>query len=200
MASAFTHAVAGLAIGAAFRGYRTPLRAPLRYWVLGATFAVLPDLDGIGFWLGVPYDSTFGHRGFSHSLIFAAILGGFGLLAFRRDPFVTNRARIGTYLFLATASHGVLDAMTTGGGGVAFFAPVVNERYFFPWRPILVSPMSIRRFFTARGVAILRSEFVYVWIPAALLAATAYILRRRSTTGNGVPTRDSAHVRPHDGV
>jgi inner membrane protein len=193
MASAFTHAIAGLAIGTAFQGKQTPAR----YWVLGATFAALPDLDGVGFWLGVPYESTFGHRGFTHSLVFAAILAGLGLLAFRDRAFAIERGKIWTYLFLATASHGVLDAMTTGGGGVAFFAPIVNERYFFPWRPILVSPMSIRRFFTARGVAILASEFVYVWLPAAAFAATAYLVGRRSRTLD-VDERGPGHVRQPD--
>jgi len=35
------------------------------------------------------------------------------------------------YLFLATASHGVLDAMTNGGLGVAFFSPFDNRRSRF---------------------------------------------------------------------
>ena len=196
MASAITHAIAGLAIGTAFQGRR----APARYWVLGATFAALPDLDGIGFWLGVPYESTFGHRGFSHSLLFAAILAAFGLLAFRARAFETNRPRVWTYLFLATASHGVLDAMTTGGGGVAFFAPLVNERYFFPWRPILVSPMSVRRFFSERGVRILASELVSVWIPATLFAATAIAVRRRPAAGEVSPRRTTDDVRQPDGA
>jgi inner membrane protein len=177
MASAFTHAIAGLAIGTAFRGRKTPAR----FWVLGATFAALPDLDGIGYWADVPYDSTFGHRGFSHSLAFAAILGAIGLVAFRDRAFDGARRRIWAYLFLATASHGVLDAMTSGGGGVAFFAPFVNERYFFPWRPILVSPMSVRRFLSERGVRILASEFVYVWIPAALFVLGVRLVKRGQT-------------------
>jgi inner membrane protein len=195
VASAFTHAIAGLAIGTAFRGKHTPAR----YWVFGATFAALPDLDGVGFWLGVPYESTFGHRGFSHSLIFAAMLAALGLLAFRDRVFDADRTRIWMYLFLATASHGVLDAMTSGGGGVAFFAPVVNERYFFPWRPILVSPMSMRRFFSERGVRILASEFVFVWVPAALFAATALAVRRRPTAGPHLP-RVPDDVRHPDGA
>jgi inner membrane protein len=178
VASAFTHAIAGLAIGAAFHG-RDP---PARFWALGAAFAALPDLDAIGYWVGIPYDSTFGHRGFSHSLAFAALLGAIGLLAFRDRVFDGARRRIWAYLFLATASHGVLDAMTSGGGGVAFFAPFVNERYFFPWRPILVSPMSVRRFFSERGVRILASEFVYVWIPAALFVLGVRLLKRSQTT------------------
>jgi len=72
----------------------------------------------------------------------------------------------------------VLDAMTSGGGGVAFFAPFVNERYFFPWRPILVSPLDPRRFFTARGIAILRNEFVWVWTPSIAFALVTRALRR----------------------
>ena len=39
------------------------------------------------------------------------------------------------------ASHGVLDALTDGGPGVAFLAPFDDTRYFFPWRPIRVSPL-----------------------------------------------------------
>jgi len=179
VASAFTHAIAGLAIGTAFR----PGRTPVRYWVLGATFAALPDIDGVGYWLGVPYESVFGHRGFTHSLIFAALLAWAGLLTFRDSALHAERTRIWTYLFLATASHGVLDAMTSGGGGVAFFAPIVNERFFFPWRPILVSPMSIRRFFSERGLRIIASEIVWVWIPAAVFAAIAAVaLRRRRSS------------------
>ena len=119
--------------------------------MLGAVGAAIPDLDGVGFWLGVPYESIFGHRGFTHSLVFAALFATAGLLAFRGERYADIRARVWIYLFLATASHGMLDAMTSGRRRVAFFAPFVNDRYFFPWRPILVSPMSISRFFTAAG-------------------------------------------------
>jgi hypothetical protein len=41
--------------------------------------------------------------------------------------------------------------MTDGGLGAAFFAPFDNKRYFLPWRPIQVSPISVHRFFTPRG-------------------------------------------------
>jgi inner membrane protein len=181
MASAFTHAAAALALGTAFR----KPGPPARFWVLGAAFAAAPDLDAIGYWLGVPYESGFGHRGFSHSLFFAALLASVGLLAFRDDagPSV-DRGRTWLFLFLATASHGVLDALTTGGGGVAFFAPFLDERYRFPWRPIVVSPMSIRRFFTERGVRVLASELVWVWIPAGAFALAAIALRRRKPLGD----------------
>ena len=184
MASAFTHAIAGLAIGTALG----PRRVPTRFWIICATAAALPDLDGVGFWLGVPYESTFGHRGFTHSLFFAGLLASIALLAFRDRTADAVPRRLWLTFFLATASHGVLDAMTTGGGGIAFFAPFVNERYFLPWRPIPVSPMSVRRFFSARGVAILASELVWVWLPAAVVASTAVLLRRRQDA----PARESA--------
>ena len=187
MASAFTHAIAGVAIGTAL-GLR---HVPARFWVICAMAAALPDLDGVGFWLGVPYESAFGHRGFTHSLFFAALFASIALLAFRDKTADARPWRLWLAFFLATASHGVLDAMTTGGGGIAFFAPFVNERYFLPWRPILVSPMSVRRFFSARGMAILASELVWVWLPAAVVAGTALPLRRRQAA----PVREPAATR-----
>jgi inner membrane protein len=174
MASAFTHAAAALALGTAFR---LPGR-PWRFWIAGAACAALPDLDSIGYYLGVPYESAFGHRGFSHSLLFAALLAT-ALVAFMRDERLGDGRRVWIFLFLATASHGVLDAFTDGGGGVAFFAPFDNTRHFMPWRPIEVSPMSVRRFFTARGVTVIANELVLVWLPAALFAIVATAIRRR---------------------
>lgn len=178
MASAFTHAVAALALGTAFRH----VGPPARYWVTGAACAVIPDLDAIGYRLGVPYDSVLGHRGFTHSILFAALLATAAMTLFRDAEWKHERGRVWLFFFLATVSHGVLDAMTTGGHGVAFFAPFFNERYFFPWRPIEVSPLSIRRFFTARGAAVLASELLWVWVPAAILTAGTVLLRvsRRS--------------------
>ena len=91
------------------------------------------------------------------------------MLAFRDERYRADRTRYWSYLFLATTSHGILDAMTTGGGGIAFFAPFWNERYFFPWTPIRVSPLGTG-FFSERGLATLRSELVWVWLPAAAIA------------------------------
>ncbi|HEX7809721.1 MAG TPA: metal-dependent hydrolase, partial [Thermoanaerobaculia bacterium] len=53
--------------------------------------------------------------------------------------------------------------------GVAFFSPFSNVRYFFPWRPIRVSPIG-PRFFSARGLATLQSELLWVWLPCVTLA------------------------------
>jgi inner membrane protein len=179
MASLFSHAAAALAIGACF--YRPEV--PKTVWALGAFVAVLPDADVVAFALGIPYEHMLGHRGLSHSLLFAAIVAALGLLAFRGGvsgevPGI-GRGALFLYLFLAAASHGALDALTNGGLGVAFLAPFDDRRVFFPVQPIQVSPIGIARFFSARGWAVIRSEMVWVWLPSALLALTALAVRLR---------------------
>src|SRR5678815_3579050 len=68
-----------------------------------------------------------------------------------------------------TASHGLLDALTNGGRGIGFFAPFSNHRYFFPWRPIQVSPIGVG-FFSPRGLRVLASEAGWIWVPSAIIA------------------------------
>ena len=179
MASGFSHAVAALSIGTCF--YRPGMSK--RVWIAGALCSVLPDIDVVGFHFGIHYGDFWGHRGFTHSLLLAAILATFvALLGFWRVSPGPGILWIWSYLFLATASHGFLDAMTDGGLGVAFFSPFDNDRYFLPWRPIMVSPIGVRRFFTERGLAVLQSELLWIWLPSALLAALAWLWRRRAPT------------------
>ena len=93
-----------------------------------------------------------------------------------------SRLTLWLYLFLATASHGFLDAMTDGGLGVAFFSPFDNTRYFFTWTPIRVSPIGISRFFSARGLAVVKSELLWVWVPALALIAVVWFAQSRIRT------------------
>jgi inner membrane protein len=73
--------------------------------------------------------------------------------------------------------------MTNGGLGVAFFSPFDKRPYFLPWRPILVSPISVTRFFSPRGYAILRSELLWIWVPAILFGS----MRRRCQPDVAMP-------------
>jgi inner membrane protein len=139
---------------------------------------MLPDADVVGFHFGIRYQDFWGHRGFTHSLVFAALLATSVIVIASRPGVLGDRRLLWFYLFLATASHGLLDAMTDGGLGVAFFSPFDTMRYFLPWRPIRVSPIGVARFFSPRGLAVLRSELLWVWLPAASLASMAFLLRR----------------------
>ncbi len=167
MASAFAHAIASVAIGKV----SFIERVDWKFWLLGVFCAVVPDADAIGFKLGVPYESLWGHRGITHSFFFAALLALVVTYFFYGQEKTGSKGWLAlwAFFFCATASHPVLDAMTTGGLGVAFFAPFHNERYFFPFRPIKVSPISVSKFFTARAWVILSSEFIWVWIPSLLV-------------------------------
>jgi inner membrane protein len=182
MASAFSHAIAAAAIGSAFsrRGL------PVRFWVLGAACSIVPDADVIGVALGVPFRSVLGHRGLTHSLVFAAVLAAVVVLAFfARMRAEVSPARLWLYFFLATASHGVLDALTNGGPGIAFFAPFDNARYFLPWRPVVVSPIGIRPFFSEWGLRVIESELIWIWLPSLIFAGLAILFLR--WTGRRAP-------------
>jgi inner membrane protein len=177
MPSTFAHAAPALALIPAF----SRAGMPARLWVIGVASAAAPDLDVLAFSFGIPYEHPLGHRGLWHSVPFAAAAAAVvaGLVASPSWP------RAWLYLFLVTASHGVLDAFTNGGLGVALLSPFDDTRYFFPFRPIQVSPLSIGAFFSERGLAILASELLWVWLPCAVLglALVARSCRRRRDAG-----------------
>jgi inner membrane protein len=173
MASVISHAVAAAAIGSA----AGPSRAPARFWAAAILCAVAPDLDAIGFRLGVPYGSLFGHRGITHSILFALLTAAAATAWAARRASPDLRIRVLLAVGLAALSHGLLDAATNGGLGVAFLSPFSNRRYFFSFRPVEVSPIGIRPFFSERGIEVLRSEAFWIWLPSAALAGIAWIIR-----------------------
>ena len=180
MASAFTHTFVALAAGRiAFSG-----RMPPRVWMLGIVCALLPDVDVIAFRFGVPYGYWLGHRGFSHSLFFALLAGiAVTLLAFRSEPrFSTRWWLLAAYFSSVTAFHGVLDAMTDGGYGTAFFSPFYDHRFFLPWRPLTVAPIGVRGFFSRWGWDVLMSELLWIWVPVALLLVVVSLARRQRSS------------------
>lgn len=174
MPTIFTHAVCASAIG-----YLYPERGlPPRFWVLTAACSMLPDADVIGFAFGIRYGDVFGHRGFTHSILFAAIVGvAVAGLFFRDVPRKLSTTALAFYFFGVTLSHPLLDALTGGGLGVALLAPISGERFFFGRRPIAVSPIGIG-FFSSRGLIVLASEVVWVWLPSALVVLLMWLYRR----------------------
>ena len=138
---------------------------------------MLPDLDVVAFPLGIAYGHMLGHRGITHSLAFALVLSAaITAIAGRSPALQAARLRVWLFLFAATASHGLLDALTNGGRGIALLAPFSDARWFFPWRPIEVSPIGAA-FFSQWGLDVLRSELIWIWLPCALLTAAGWLAR-----------------------
>lgn len=166
------HVAAGTALGVLFESKTWPRRA----YLVGAACAVLPDLDVIGLRMGIPYGSLLGHRGLSHSLAAAVVVGiGAMFLCFPRKDW---RPALAVYLVLATVSHGLLDAVTSGGLGVAFFAPFDASRHFLPWRPVRVSPLSLSRILSPRFWSVLNSELQWIVLPSAALSVLILTAKR----------------------
>ena len=194
MASAFAHATAALALAVAFRPAAStspstspgpadaaaaePPAVPARWWLLMVACALVPDADVLAFAYGIPYEHVLGHRGITHSLAAAVVIGLLASAAMPRALWPRRRGRMTLGLTLSAASHGLLDAMTTGGLGVAFLAPFSAGRWFLPWRPILVSPIGLSRVLSQRGAEILLSEALWVGLPSLALVGVAEILRR----------------------
>jgi inner membrane protein len=128
----------------------------------------------MAFHFDIPYGHAFGHRGFTHSVFFAIALA---LLAVAMHRPLKARVTIAfVFIFICTLSHGVLDAMTTGGLGIAFLWPL-EQRYFLPWRFIQVSPIGFS-FFSSWGLAVLRAELLWIWLPAFIIAGCGFFARR----------------------
>ena len=168
MPTVLTHPAIPLAIGLGLG--RDVIPTPLL--IAGVAVSVMPDLDVLAFRYSISYASNFGHRGFSHSLLFAVVLALIGAGAFRYSR--TSFGRVFAFLFLAAVSHGILDAFTNGGLGIAFLWPFTPERYFAPVQVIQVAPIGISRFLSPRGVSVLISEILWVWIPCILIGIGLY--------------------------
>ena len=161
MPSVFTHAAVPLALWCA----STRGRVSTRLLAAGVAAAVLPDADVLAFALHIPYADAFGHRGASHSLLFAALLATLAALFAR--SLRAGRMQAAAFVFACALSHPLLDALTSGGLGVALWWPWSEQRLFAPWRPIRVSPFA-NGFFSARGVQTVLSELRWVWLPLCL--------------------------------
>lgn len=166
MPTIFTHGFIAMAV------YRVFRKQPSVYLIMAAVIcSMVPDADVAAFYFGIPYEHVLGHRGITHSIFFAALLAGF-VTAVLKKWFIGaySYKSVFAILFISTVLHPLTDALTNGGLGVALFAPFSNERFFFEYRPIQVSPIGAGHFFSARGWEVIKSEFIFLWIPSMVAA------------------------------
>jgi inner membrane protein len=170
MATLYTHVAVGL--GMARICAARPM--PWAYWGLAAVLPMIPDLDVFS---TANYGTPLGHRGITHSLLFAQLLGMIAAgLVFR-----TLRVRwwlLAAVFFGMVASHGLLDAMTRGGEGVPSFWPLQGR--FGNWGPLAVSDIAFS-LPDPRHSRAMRSELLWVWLPTGLLVGVVTACRWHRT-------------------
>ena len=137
-----------------------------------------PDFDYFLNWLNIGWGGW--HHGFTHSIVFALILGAFTAYAFRW------RTVAGFVVFsAATASHGLLDYLMTESRGVALWWPFTDHRYKLQgWNPIDYSWSSAS--FLDVVTAVLRISVMELILFGPLLLLVL-VLRRRFKAASFVP-------------
>jgi inner membrane protein len=161
-----------LAVGLAAARFRTPRKVSrpsavdMFFW---SALSLLPDADVLSFRLGIPYAAPFGHRGFTHSLFFAVLLGV--LVIWTRRRLQSPAWGAGLLAMLVVASHPLLDTMTDGGLGCALFWPFSNARYFAPFTPIPVAPLG-RDLLSLKGLQVAAVELL-LFLPVFYYALRA---------------------------
>ncbi len=99
----------------------------IRQFLLFGTLSVLPDLDLVA--VALHHSRTvLGHRGVTHSLMFAAIVAT--LVAIFASRLAPGSSRIRTFAvaFLVGASHAVLDPLCAGSSGTRLLWPFTTAR------------------------------------------------------------------------
>jgi inner membrane protein len=166
--TSLTHAAMAVAVGSAVLRRRC---AP-SWLVLGACCAVLPDLDLLAPVLG---GSRAFHRTFTHSVVFAIMVGTIGAAGSRRMGRDWWRALgIGLWVAVSTVSHGIADMWTSYPVGVALWSPFSLRRYHLAGQPI-------------KSVT---QEFLWVGLPCLVLIVSV-LHRRWRTKLSQSPSSDS---------
>lgn len=151
------HVIVGVAAARFSRHRRVITWTPFGAAILWSVLSLLPDVDVVGFRLGIHYEDPWGHRGATHSFAFALGVALLSLVAAKasRLPALGTAA----ITFAVVSSHSLLDTLTDGGLGCALFWPFSNERFFAPWRPLPVAPIG-RAFLSGTGLRVAAVELI----------------------------------------
>lgn len=151
------HIAIGMAAGRAWAGEGAPRGKLVKAMVAFCVLSLLPDADVIAFVFGIPYEAPWGHRGASHSFVFALLLTA-AIVAIARKAGAPP-LRTATATLLVSTSHAILDTLTDGGLGCALLWPFSNFRFFAPITPIPVAPIGTYMF-SLRGLYVVMFELV----------------------------------------
>jgi inner membrane protein len=156
------HVALGLAARRWYEREVSPRWEPLTSMVVWGAVSLLPDADVFGFRLGIAYEAPWGHRGATHSLAFAIVVGALAGVVARATKLPVGRTAL--IVAAVVASHGLLDTLTDGGLGCALLWPFSQERFFAPWNPIPVAPLG-RGFISREGLRVATTELAFFFVP-----------------------------------
>jgi inner membrane protein len=161
-----------------------------RLWFLSLVCSALPDIDGVisrlasrlfglqltGMW--------WAHRGFSHSVLFALIIGVLaGIVARKIMRFEKPTWLLALYFFAVVMSHGLIDGTTYGGEGVMFFAPFETDRYLFLFTP--VPTLNARQWLGSQGLMTFAKEMLWIWLPLSIVGIGLRLFRKTELADPG---------------
>jgi len=164
MASVFGHTAIAIGVSGPF----CKKIVSKKILALGIISSVLPDIDVLAYSKGIS-EGILAHRGLTHSPIFGLIWAITLIFLFHNKCLSRHKIIIAAYYFICIASHGIIDGLTNGGDGITYFLPFSTNRYFLPWEFIEVSPIGMSQFFSKWGLLVLKSEFLYLMLPSAIL-------------------------------
>jgi inner membrane protein len=169
-----SHIAVGMAVGRLHAGADARASKLALSLVAFGALAALPDADVTMDALSLGYLHPLSHRGAAHSLTFAAVVGAAAAVLAR---LCGGRAgRLGLLVFLAVASHGLLDSVTERGKGVALLWPFSDERLHAPiW--LIPSVPVVERFSTLAG---LRATAIELLVSMPLLLYALWPRRKRA--------------------
>tara|TARA_Y100000996_G_C22397717_1_gene591849 strand:+ start:21 stop:554 length:534 start_codon:yes stop_codon:yes gene_type:complete len=175
MPTIISHSLIGVFASKIFKISHKP-----KFWILSLICPVLPDVDMIGYYLGVPYDHLFGHRGISHSIFFSLLIGFFVYFLFFRKENLSKFKSFVIFIYFSfiTMSHLLLDMFTNATHGIPFFAPFHNTRYFFPYTPINAPSLNIEYFFREQFFEVLIGELILILISILALLLIKLLLKK----------------------
>jgi inner membrane protein len=131
-----------------------------------AALAALPDADVLVVAMGAHDGGVIGHRGASHSLAVAVVIGLASALLARRLGWPFLRTAIACTL--AVCSHGILDALGEGGRGIPLLWPFSEVRVMSPWRLLPDAPRGFK-LLSRHGLFDVALEFL-VFLPLTAFA------------------------------
>lgn len=176
MATLFTHAFFGAGTAYAM----SQPHKPCRKFLFGSVVCqCLPDLDVLSYLFHIAPPHPLGHRGLTHSCVFALVAAILVTLCCSRQlkPFSRRWWSLYGWFFLIAFAHGILDAMVDDRLGVAFLWPWTTQHYHLPWRPFLDYPLEASALVS---MSLWTTVFLELQF-CSLLVVALFIIRRASS-------------------